>query len=65
MFDLCKMDGSGESEECFSKYPLKLVNDADRYPVRGGILGMFDMTLKLPPGLICDHCVVRWIYVTG
>lgn len=65
MFDLCKMDNEGESEECFDRYPLKLADGADRYPVRGGILGMFDMTLKLPAGLTCQHCVLRWIYVTG
>lgn len=65
IFDLCNMDGSGESEECFGNYPLRLENGDDRYPVRGGVLGMFDMTLKLPVGLTCNHCVLRWIYVTG
>lgn len=65
LFSLCNMDGAGEFGACFQKYPLRLENGADRYPVPGGVLGMFDVKLRLPAGLTCQHCVLKWVYVAG
>ena len=64
-FSLCNMNNGGESEECFLRNPVRLANGAERYPVQSGILGDFWVTVQLPHGLSCSHCVLRWIYVSG
>lgn len=65
LFDLCKLNDSKEleTEECFQ--PLELADGSgNRYPVAKGVRH-FKVDLKLPEGVKCEHCVIRWNYRTG
>lgn len=64
-FDLCNIDVNQiESEECFSAYPIEFENGSFAYPVSQGI-NLFKINIRLPQGVQCNHCVLRWTYVTG
>ncbi|KAJ3649521.1 hypothetical protein Zmor_021261 [Zophobas morio] len=65
LFSVCVLDNpnapeSGES--CFQ--PINLANGQDRYNVVNGEKGI-NTQVKLPDGLTCDRCVLRWHYTTG
>lgn len=64
-YQLCKMDGARESNECFAANRLKFVNGADTFPITSSTTGWFNMTLQLPSGLTCKHCVLQWTYNVG
>lgn len=65
-FNLCVLDGRKESESCFQQHPLKLSNGSDRFMVPlDKRTGLFHMTLQLPKGVSCEHCVLQWTYNTG
>lgn len=59
------MDGARESNECFAAYRLKLVDGSDKYQITGSETGWRNMTLQLPAGLTCNHCVLQWTYNVG
>ncbi|KAL0278774.1 UNVERIFIED_CONTAM: hypothetical protein PYX00_000489 [Menopon gallinae] len=61
-YHICNMDKAKETEECFST--LLLDNGTDKYNVTTGP-GDFRMNVKLPKGLRCKHCVLRWHYRGG
>ncbi|KAG8228483.1 hypothetical protein J437_LFUL009348 [Ladona fulva] len=68
MFNMCplKNDLEWEEEECFAKYPLELADGSGyRYYLQTWDTGNYPMKLKLPEGLTCDRCVLRWHYVAG
>lgn len=66
LYDLCNLDASSESDECFAVHKLKLANGQDRYTVPNGLSDVFfNTTLVLPTNLDCKQCVLRWTYVTG
>jgi len=63
-FSLCA-NPSQATDSCFAKYPLKVVgssgsSQAYRYDIPRGGGSVFDVSLKLPEGLSCNHCVFRW-----
>ncbi|XP_017873552.1 PREDICTED: uncharacterized protein LOC108620996 [Drosophila arizonae] len=62
-FHLCNLDAfGGESEECFNQHRLRFPDGSDRLEI-GTKAGEFDVTVILPEGLTCHHCVLRWTYV--
>ncbi|KAL7730917.1 hypothetical protein ACLKA6_014160 [Drosophila palustris] len=62
-FNLCNLDAFGhESEECFNQNRLRFPDGSDRLNI-GTQSGEFDVTVLLPAGLTCNHCVLRWTYV--
>ncbi|EDW66767.1 uncharacterized protein [Drosophila virilis] len=64
-FHLCSLDEHGsESEQCFDKYPLQFADGSRKYYISSKT-GSFDVTLKLPSGVSCQHCVLRWTYTAG
>lgn len=64
-FNVCNLDEfKKESDECFAKYTLKFTDGTDKYHI-GTTKGMIDVTAVLPPGLSCEHCVLRWTYTAG
>ncbi|KAL5274260.1 hypothetical protein ACFFRR_000799 [Megaselia abdita] len=63
-FHICKIDGNGESETCFNNNPVLFEDGSSKYPVVAGI-NLFNPKIRLPSGLSCDHCVLRWAYTTG
>jgi len=64
-FNLCNLDQYGsESEECFLENRLKFIDGSDRMDI-GTTLGWIDATIRLPEGLVCEHCVLRWTYSAG
>lgn len=66
LFDLCNLDASSESEQCFALHKLKLANGQDRYTVPDSKSDVYyNTTVVLPSNLNCKHCVFRWTYVTG
>ena len=62
IFDLCDPK-FGETEECFQKHRLITTEGDDKFTVTEAY--MYDIGLKLPKGLECDQCVLRWTYVAG
>lgn len=64
-YQICKMDGARESNECFAANRLKLVNGEDKFQIKGSETGRYNMTLQLPSGLTCKHCVLQWTYNVG
>ncbi|XP_013109176.2 uncharacterized protein LOC106088287 [Stomoxys calcitrans] len=64
-YSLCNLDEfKSESEECFAKYPLKFADGSDKFYV-GKTLGRVEATVVLPPGVSCNHCVLRGTYTAG
>ncbi|KAH8311234.1 hypothetical protein KR044_005138 [Drosophila immigrans] len=62
-FHLCNLDTfGGESEACFNQHRLRFPDGSDRLQI-GTQSGEFDVTVLLPEGLTCQHCVLRWTYV--
>ena len=78
-FYLCDVqdDVENESEECFNANPLKINEDAHRpfwgddkeykywVPRVGELKKAFNIKVKLPTTMTCDHCTLRWIFWTG
>ena len=66
-FQLCNLDKNRnrESDSCFAANKLHFTNGLDYYYLPHANPGWFDVTLKIPSGLTCNHCVLQWTYVTG
>ncbi|XP_046402637.1 uncharacterized protein LOC124168442 [Ischnura elegans] len=55
-----------ETEECFSRFPLQLANGSgSRFIVPDYKPGQYQVKLRLPSGLRCEQCVLRWEYRAG
>lgn len=65
IFSLCNLDREKETEECFKRNPLRLANGSDSFQVTEYKNKNYWIYLKLPQGLTCKHCVLRWHYVAG
>lgn len=61
-FSLCNLDLEEESEECFAKYPLERLG-SEEYNIDR--VADYSEYLKLPEGLTCERCVLRWTYTAG
>ena len=66
-FQICNLDQNGrvETDACFEQNRILLVNGGDTFRVPHPNAGWFDVTLRLPDNLRCNHCVLQWTYVTG
>ncbi|KAK6623804.1 hypothetical protein RUM44_010660 [Polyplax serrata] len=60
-FHLCDLTGRSETEDCFRK--LLYENGSDKFFVRRS--QFYYLTIRLPKGIRCKHCVLRWHYKTG
>ncbi|XP_071454440.1 uncharacterized protein [Hetaerina americana] len=67
-FRLCPLASKKdiETEECFDRYPLELADrSGTRFKVPNYGPRNFDVKLRLPRGLRCNQCVLRWQYTAG
>lgn len=64
-FQLCNLDNSGETEACFAQTQLRLTNGSDRYVLPTAKPDWFAVSLQIPSGYRCNHCVLQWTYVAG
>lgn len=64
-FRICNLDAELESEACFERYKILTSTGADTYPLPSTSAGDYKISLKLPNGLSCNHCVMQWTYVAG
>ncbi|KOC61996.1 hypothetical protein WH47_05885 [Habropoda laboriosa] len=53
-----------ETEEGFDEYPLKLADGGYEVQVPSTKMD-FDIPVRLPAELVCEHCVLRWTYRAG
>lgn len=62
-FKLCP-DPKDNAQDCFDQYPLELENGGTKYyPKKGSV--RYNVNYRLPPGLMCEHCVLQWRYTAG
>ncbi|XP_064292492.1 uncharacterized protein LOC128675686 isoform X2 [Plodia interpunctella] len=62
-FKLCPDPGI-DDQECFDSFLLELEEGGTKYyPTRGN--SKYSVNYRLPPGLVCDHCVLQWRYTAG
>ncbi|XP_001602093.2 uncharacterized protein LOC100118004 [Nasonia vitripennis] len=70
-FSICELKNNNdvETEECFDKNPLKIVDKSgelvDRHPIIAGQNGDIELEVELPKSLKCERCVFRWHYSAG
>ncbi|XP_043285780.1 uncharacterized protein [Venturia canescens] len=66
-FALCPLNTTTEleTEKCFGEHRLKLADGEDRLEVANSAQKFFGVELRLPRGLTCQHCVLRWQYTTN
>lgn len=55
------------TQSCLDSNPLKVINSPNplRYYVPDKLSRVFNVTLRLPPTLTCQRCVIQWTYTTG
>lgn len=57
-------DPQNNDQECFDQHVLELEDGGTKYyPIEGS--KKYELTYRLPPGLVCDHCVLQWKYTAG
>ncbi|KAL0822054.1 hypothetical protein ABMA28_005423 [Loxostege sticticalis] len=62
-FKLCP-DPENNDQECFDRHVLELEDGGTvYYPKRGSV--KYEVTYRLPPGVVCEHCVLQWRYTAG
>lgn len=71
-FRLCPLSSSSPqswsddaSWKCLDSHVLDIVDTGKRYRVVDDVPMMHQLSVKLPPGLKCRHCVFQWKYNTG
>lgn len=58
-------DHNQESQQCFNQNLLERADGSgSRLPVLNGP-GTYTTQLRLPAGVICEHCVIQWNYRAG
>lgn len=62
---MCKIEDptKPETEDCFQW--LKLADGSDKYHLPSHEDGYYRVNVKLPDGLTCKQCSLRWNYNTG
>ncbi|XP_003737942.1 uncharacterized protein LOC100899389 [Galendromus occidentalis] len=66
-FQLCP-NSSNVTEDCFHEHKLNIYGLEQKKTKRlyiGSEDGMIPMKLRLPDGIKCERCVLRWQYTTG
>jgi len=64
-FRICNLDAERESDACFERYKIRTKAGADTYPLTTSAAKDYIISLQLPAGLSCKHCVMQWTYVAG
>jgi len=65
-YSLCPInDGERVTEDCLAKNVLHLNSGEEHYQLAGNIKGPINMEVKLPEGVTCEHCVLRWKWNAG
>jgi hypothetical protein len=69
-FRLCPLDGlengKDASWDCLNSYQLNIRGSNNKqYIVDDSLPMKHQMTVELPDGLECQHCVLQWKYNTG
>lgn len=49
-----------ETDECFAEYPVLLSDGSKLFTISNDEKGPVSYKVKLPEGLTCRHCVMRW-----
>ncbi|XP_055905417.1 uncharacterized protein LOC129940915 [Eupeodes corollae] len=65
IFHLCNIDSRPESEECFVEEPLQLISGGYEYHVNTFDAGVYNAAVIIPSDIVCQHCVIRWTYLTA
>jgi hypothetical protein len=61
------------TQECLDRYPLQLVEmpgqgdgvvDGINFHI-GSTTGLYFPSVRLPAGVICEHCVLQWFWTVG
>lgn len=66
-FRICNVDGWADdaSQECLNKTLLTIEGTQNsKYKVET-LMRTVQYNLNIPPGFVCNHCVLQWKYVTG
>jgi hypothetical protein len=63
VFDICNLDRHKETEECFKEKVF--TPKGQNYVLTSDDSKEYEVLLKLPDNLFCEHCVLRWTYHTG
>ena len=59
-----------ETEKCFDENFLRIIGGSivsgrRRYNTGKQLPKEYRLTVELPPGIYCSHCVLQWRYVSG
>jgi len=67
-FRLCPVSiiGGDPTQECLDQNELTVLHTNSKiFPIVEERNGYYNMTLQLPHGLHCDHCLLQWTYTCG
>ncbi|CAG5119060.1 unnamed protein product [Candidula unifasciata] len=66
-FSLCPNNNVHRTvtDECLQRHILQLEDGQTRFQLKSGVTGDITIKAKLPPGVTCSQCVLRWFYKTG
>ncbi|XP_058823910.1 uncharacterized protein LOC131684787 [Topomyia yanbarensis] len=65
-FNLCDLsNGARENDACYEQIPLLDAENRRKWYLNSTLSGEYSVNLKLPEGLVCEHCVLQWTYVAG
>jgi hypothetical protein len=66
-FRLCPKSSASElvTQECLNANLLKMADDTTRFYLPSQDSKPYFPRVKLPAGLICENCVLQWLYNTG
>ncbi|XP_063696955.1 uncharacterized protein LOC134827969 [Culicoides brevitarsis] len=64
-FELCNMDlAKEETESCFST-KLRTTQGEEFWQLSSNESRVFDVDLRVPEEMTCQHCIFRWTWMTG
>ncbi|EFX65039.1 hypothetical protein DAPPUDRAFT_65736 [Daphnia pulex] len=66
-FRLCPKSSASElvTQECLNANLLKMADDTTRFYLPSQESKPYSPRVKLPAGLICENCVLQWLYNAG
>ncbi len=65
VFEICNIDKNVESEACFVANRVNTADGKREYELPDYLSRDFPVSLRLPAGLTCNHCVIRWVYIAA
>ncbi|KAH3746829.1 hypothetical protein DPMN_181246 [Dreissena polymorpha] len=67
-FKLCPNNDMVLTKECLDRHPLTIKEgqeNGDPYKFYPPGIGLHEVKVELPRGIICDRCVLQWTYTAG